>query len=118
MNTMRGGDYKNEPHYDIHGRAFQNTELLPYVDSMWTAEGIDFTKGPGYWLVAISALPFGTFGEMLGGDMTPPTPGHFCGESCANKWRGMLFGMTNRAGWVGHDPNDNEHLWKLWLVNM
>jgi hypothetical protein len=32
----------------------------------------------------------------------------------------MLFGMTNRAGWVGgggwngRDPNDNQHLWKLW----
>ena len=46
--------------------------------------------------------------------------GIFCGESCANRWRGMLFGMTNRAGWVGgggwngRDPNDNQHLWKLW----
>ena len=26
----------------------------------------------------------------------------------------MLFGMTNRAGWNGHDPNDNQHLWRLW----
>ena len=30
-----------------------------------------------------------------------------CGESCANRWRGMLYGMTNRAGWTGHDPNNN-----------
>ena len=22
--------------------------------------------------------------------------------------------MTNRAGWVGFDPNDNQHLWNLW----
>lgn len=43
-----------------------------------------------------------------------PLPGHFCGESCANKWRGMLFGMTNRAGWNGHDPNDNAGAWRLW----
>ena len=42
--------------------------------------GIDFTRGPDYWLVAISALPFGTFGEMLGADTTPATPGTFCGE--------------------------------------
>jgi hypothetical protein len=34
------------------------------------------------------------------------TPG--CGEGCANKWRGMLYGMTNRAGWNGHDPNNNK----------
>ena len=44
----------------------------------------------------------------------PPVPGTWCGESCANKWRGMLFGMTNRAGWNGRDPNDNQHLWRLW----
>ena len=100
--------------FDVHGRAFQNTELLPFVDSMWTCEGIDFTKGPAYWLVSISSLPFGVFGEMLGADKVLPTPGKFCGESCANKWRGMLFGMSNRAGWTGHDPNDNRGLWRLW----
>jgi hypothetical protein len=26
----------------------------------------------------------------------------------------MLFGMSNRAGWNGHDPNHNADLWKLW----
>jgi len=31
--------------YDVHGRAFQNMELLPFVDSMWTCEGIDFRRG-------------------------------------------------------------------------
>ena len=102
-------------HYDVHGRAFQNVELLPYVDSMWTCEGIDFRGGPAYWLMEIAALPFGTFGEMLGADHTLPFPNKpFCGESCANKWRGMLFGMTNRAGWNGHDPNGNKELWQLW----
>lgn len=100
--------------FDIHGRPFEYTELLPYVDSMWTAEGIDFTRNAAYWLISISALPFGSFGEMLGGDYVPPVEGHFCGESCANRWRGMLFGMSNRAGWNGKDPNDNMHLWKLW----
>ena len=25
--------------FDIHGRAFPYTELLPFVDSMWTCEG-------------------------------------------------------------------------------
>lgn len=103
-----------ETWFDVHGVAFVYAELLPFVDSMWTAEGIDFTKGPGYWLATISALPFGVFGEMLGGDKKPPIPGSHCGENCANKWRGMLFGMTNRAGWNGNDPNDNVNLWKLW----
>lgn len=26
----------------------------------------------------------------------------------------MLFGMSNRCGWNGHDPNDNAGLWRLW----
>mmetsp|Transcript_7851 Transcript_7851/g.27432 ORF Transcript_7851/g.27432 Transcript_7851/m.27432 type:complete len:667 (-) Transcript_7851:588-2588(-) len=100
--------------YDVHGRAFQNAELLPYVDSMWTAEGVDYTKSADYWLVTLSALPFGVFGEMLGADATAPVPGKWCGQQCANKWRGMLFGMSNRCGWNGHDPNGNAGLWRLW----
>jgi hypothetical protein len=100
--------------FDVHGRAMMYTEMLPFIDFMWTAEGIDFTRGPAYWLIAISALPFGTFGEMLGADEKPPTPGTSCGETCANRWRGMLFGMTNRAGWNGVDPNANRELWQLW----
>ena len=67
-----------------------------------------------YYLHTVSALPFGTFGEMLGADNTPPVPGQFCGEDCANKWRGMLFGMSNRAGWNGQDPNHNAELWQVW----
>ena len=90
MEPRAAGGHHAPPRFDIHGRAFQNTELLPYVDSMWTCEGIDFTRDPGYWLISISALPFGTFGEMLGGDRVPPVPGTFCGENCANRFRGML----------------------------
>ena len=86
--------------FDIHGRAFNNVELMPFVDTMWTCEGIDFTRGPHYWLVTISALPFGTFGEMLGGDLqfcpNYPQGGSGPNERCANRWRGMLFGMTTR----------------------
>ena len=65
-----------------------------------------------YWLISIAAIPFGTFGEMLGRDSCTAGPEpcvmhEGCGESCANRWRGMLYGMTNRAGWTGHDPNNN-----------
>lgn len=87
---------------------------IRFIHSMWTAESIDFTRSAAYWLISISALPFGSFGEMLGGEYVPPVDGHFCGESCANRWRGMLFGMSNRAGWNGMDPNHNRNLWKLW----
>ena len=27
-----------QTYYDVHGRAFENTELLPFVDFMWTCE--------------------------------------------------------------------------------
>ena len=33
--------------FDVHGRAFDYVEELPFFDSMWTCEGIDFTKGSG-----------------------------------------------------------------------
>lgn len=26
----------------------------------------------------------------------------------------MLYGMTNRAGWTGEDPNNNAGVWGLW----
>jgi hypothetical protein len=31
----------------------------------------------------------------------------------ANKWKGLLFGMTNRCGWNGHDPNGNSEIWRV-----
>jgi hypothetical protein len=51
---------------------------------------------PDYWLVEISGIPFGLYGEMLQGG--------------GNPWRGMLYGMTNRLHWQG-DPRE---IWKLW----
>ena len=105
--------------FDVHGRAFDYVEELPFFDSMWTCEGIDFTQGSDYLLISIAAIPFGTFGEMLGRDSCTAGPEpcvmhQGCGESCANRWRGMLYGMTNRAGWTGADPNNNAGVWKLW----
>jgi hypothetical protein len=83
------------------GRPFNNAELMPFVDTMWTSEGIDFTRGAHYWLTTISALPFGTFGEMLGADNkycpNYPQQGSGPSENCANRWRGMLFGKTMSA---------------------
>ena len=103
--------------FDVHGRGLNYVEELPYLDSMWTAEGIDFTRGPDYWLISIASIPFGTYGEMLGSDHCAPGP-ETCmmakGEGSANKWRGALYGMTNRAGWTGHDPNNNKGMWGLW----
>ena len=30
--------------FDVHGRAFDYVEELPFFDSMWTCEGIDFSR--------------------------------------------------------------------------
>ena len=74
----------------------QYMELLPCMDSLWFGEGFDYNEPPDYWLVEISGIPFGLFGEMLHGG--------------GNPWRGMVFGMTNRLGWSG----DPKAIWKVW----
>jgi hypothetical protein len=71
-------------------------EHFPYLDSLWFGELFDYNKSPDYWLVEISGIPFGLFGEMLQGG--------------GNPWRGMIYGMTNRLGWGG----DARNVWKVW----
>ncbi len=85
-----GDDFgKNNP-------ACQYMEHFPYLDSLWLGEMFDYDKGPDYWLVEVSGIPFGLMGEMLQGG--------------GNPWRGMVYGMTDRLGWCG-DPSP---IWKLW----
>jgi len=71
-------------------------EHFPYINSLWFGEGYDYNESPDYWLVEISGIPFGLFGEMLEGN--------------GNPWRGMIYGMTARY-YQGADP---KHIWKLW----
>ena len=71
-------------------------EHFPYINSLWFGEGYDYNESPDYWLVEISGIPFGLYGEML--------------EGGGNPWRGMVYGMTNRLGWGG-DPRP---IWKFW----
>lgn len=68
-----------------------------YIDMMWIGEGRDYNTSPDYWLVEIAGIPFGLTSQML--------------QDGRNKWRGMVFGMTNRLGWYGPTP---EYLWKFW----
>lgn len=89
-----GNNY--HPQYGLNNCANQYMELFPYVDSLWFGEGFDYNESPDYWLVEVSGIPYGLFGEMLHGG--------------GNPWRGMLYGMTNRLGWGG----DPRHIWKLW----
>jgi hypothetical protein len=72
-------------------------EHFPYIDRLWFGEYFDYTKNPDFWMVEVSGIPFGLMGEML--------------EKGGNKWRGMLYGMTNRMPYDGNDPS---HIWKVW----
>jgi hypothetical protein len=84
-------------YFGMNSPANQNMELLPYINSLWFGEGFDYNTNPDYWLIEISGIPFGLYGEMLAG--------------CGNVYRGMVYGMTSRLGWQGCDPTN---IWKLW----
>jgi hypothetical protein len=71
--------------------------LMPYIDSLWFGEGLDYdasSSSPPYWLTEISGIPFGLMGDMMGRGHT---------------WRGMVFGAATR--FRGADPSP---LWRLW----
>jgi beta-galactosidase/beta-glucuronidase len=84
------------PTYGLNSIVNQHMEHLPYIDSLWLGEGFNYDESPEYWLVELSGIPFGLFGEMLG---------------VGNPWRGMLYGMSNRLPYGGGDPRA---LWKVW----
>ncbi len=71
-------------------------ELFPYVNNLWLGEGYDYNSKPDYWLVEISGIPFGLYGEML--------------QSCGNAYRGMVYGMSTRYYGSCRPMN----IWKLW----
>ena len=71
-------------------------DLLPYADMVWIGEGRDYDRAPDHWLIEVSGIPFGLPGQML--------------EQGGNPWRGMVYGITTRAGWT---PNPPHHLWKF-----
>lgn len=71
-------------------------DLLPYVDLVWIGEGRNYDRLPDHWLIEVSGIPFGLTGQML--------------EGGGNPWRGMVYGITTRAGWT---PNPPTYLWKF-----
>ena len=85
-----------QPQYGLANPANQYMELFPFIDSLWYGEGFNYNESPDYWLVEVSGIPYGLFGEML--------------EGGGNPWRGMIYGMTGRLGWGGNP----RPLWKLW----
>ncbi len=70
--------------------------MLPYLDLVWIGESRDYNRLPDHWLIEISGIPFGLPGQML--------------EGGGNPWRGMVYGITNRAGWTKNSP---EYLWRF-----
>jgi hypothetical protein len=85
------------PYHDLRlSPANKYMEHFPYLDSLWFGELYDYNESPDYWLVEISGIPFGLFGEML--------------ERNGNPWRGMIYGMTARY-YQGAEP---KHIWKVW----
>ena len=72
-------------------------DLLPYFDLVWIGEGRDYNRMPDHWLIEVSGIPYGLPGQMLQGG--------------GNPWRGMVYGITNRAGWDGVGPSS---IWEFW----
>lgn len=87
------------PEYGLGSPNNQYLELYPYMDSLWMGENYDyFNETPDYYLVEITGLPFGLFGEML--------------QSGGHPWRGMLYGMSSRLGW--RPECDPRSMWRCW----
>jgi hypothetical protein len=72
-------------------------DMLPYFDLVWIGEMRNYDMPPDHWLIEVSGIPFGLSGQML--------------ADGGNKWRGMVYGITNRLGWVGPSPDP---IWKFW----
>ncbi len=84
------------------GPATQYTEYFPYIDKIWFGESFQYSKmPPANWLVEVSGIPFGLMGDML--------------QLGGNQWLGMVYGMTNRLGWVTDGVYcDPRNVWKVW----
>lgn len=72
-------------------------DLLPYMDLVWIGEARNYDRLPDHWLIEVSGIPFGLPGQML--------------EGGGNPWRGMVYGITTRAGWTINPPTE---IWKFW----
>jgi Family of unknown function (DUF6067) len=85
-----------QPEYGMNSPANEFMEHFPYISSLWLGEGFDYNRSPDYWLVEVSGIPFGLYGEML--------------QDNGNPWRGMVYGMTARY-YSGADPKP---IWQFW----
>jgi len=95
--------------FDLHsntafsiGPANQYLEFFPYIDRLWFGESFNYeAMSPEQYLIEVSGLPFGLGGEML--------------QNGGNLWRGALYGMTNRYGWITENTVcDPRPVWRIW----
>lgn len=93
------GNEHTDPCYGGGASVCNYMEHYAYVKSIWNGEGFDyFGHGPDYYFTEICGIPFGVMGEMLQGGGHP--------------YRGMLYGMTARAGW--QQGGISTPLFELW----
>ena len=84
------------PNYGNISPVIRDMHIYPFISSLWIGESFDYEWGtPEFYLTEISGLPYGLMSEML--------------YQGGNPWRGMLFAMTGRYGWLA-DPRP---LWKM-----
>ena len=76
----------HNPHAGSGNTNLAFIDLYPYFDLLWRGEGFSNNTPSDFWLIERSGIAFGVAGEMLGR---------------GNPFRGLLFGMTDRAGWGG-----------------
>jgi hypothetical protein len=92
-----------------YGPAIQYTEYFPYINKVWFGEGFFYNRmTPANWLIESSGIPFGLMGDML-------PQAHNEGD---NPYRGMIFGMTSRLGWILDYSGQGSHtdpsaIWKV-----
>lgn len=84
---------------DWHGGP-SSIHLLPFCDSIWNGEGALSEREPDYWLAVMSGIAFGTPGELL------------MPESSVA--RGMVYGVSQRYGWMALHQVDPSGLWRWW----
>ena len=81
---------------------------FPYIDSLWFGEGFNYNESPDYWLVEISGIPFGLFGEMLQAAAT--LAGHDLRHDRSPQLRRRSACALETLGRVRHRPGADDRL--------
>lgn len=99
--------------FDLHSgpNNYQHVAHMPYLDSLWVGERTNYEGDPDYWLVVVSGIVWGVPSQTLGADDC--TAKQVQTKGCAAFFKSLVFGLTNRCGWNGFDPNHNHAVWSI-----